>query len=321
MSSVVRRLSTDFRVSPDFFRRLKAPRPRRSALYLPGSNARALQKARELPADVVILDLEDAVSPDNKALARSQVVDALRASGTFGSREVVVRINSLDTEWGMEDIRSLADPGLHLSAVLLPKAESVEAVALADDELAKPVGGSGRGSGVPIWCMVETPLGVLRAESLAADPRVGCLVAGTSDLSTDLRCDGAWEGRAALLHSLSHTVLAARAAGIAVLDGVHLDIKDLAGFEASCVQGRALGFDGKTLIHPSTIGIANTVFAPSASEVARARRVIAAFEEAAAAGSALAVLDGKLIEQLHVRESERLLALASAIEDAEASGS
>lgn len=317
VAGVSRRLAT-FRRPADFFRRRKSAR--RSALYLPGSNARALQKARELPADVVILDLEDAVSPDNKALARSRVMDALVQKGGFGDREVVVRINSLDTEWGMEDIRSLANPNLHLSAILLPKAESVEAVALANDALAKPIGGGGgssRGSGVAIWCMIETPLGVLRAESIAADPRVGCLVAGTSDLSADLRCDGAWEGRAALLHSLSHTVLAARAAGIGVLDGVHLDINDLAGFEASCVQGRALGFDGKTLIHPSTIGIANTVFAPSASEVARARRVIAAFEEAAAAGSALAVLDGKLLEQLHVRESERLLALASAIEDAE----
>lgn len=282
----------------------QAARPRRSALYLPGSNARALEKARTLPADVLILDLEDAVAPENKVLARTQICEALNDRSTFGRRELVVRINSLESEWGLADLHGLASAAMPPDAILLPKAESVSAIHSTVEELA---------STTPIWCMIETPLGVLRAAELAAEPHVSCLVAGTSDLATDLRCDGAWEGRSALVHALSHTVLAARAFGKGVLDGVHLDIKDLTGFERSCIQGRALGFDGKTLIHPSTLDVANRVFAPSEPEVARARRVIEAFAEAARAGSALAVLDGKLVEALHVRESERLLELARAI--------
>lgn len=287
-----------------------AARPRRSVLYLPGSNARALNKARSLPADCLILDLEDAVAPDNKGLARSQIAAALADRASFGGRELVVRVNSLSTDWGADDVQQIVEH--KPDAILLPKAESTSEIDAAEKIL-------GKGIDVPVWCMVETPLGVLRAASLAEDHRVECLVAGTSDLSTDLRCNGAWEGRAALLHSLSQTVLAARAHGKCVLDGVHLDIKDLPGFEESCVQGRALGFDGKTLIHPSTIDIANRVFAPSEAELTRARRVIEAFDAATRAGSALAVLDGKLVESLHVRESDRLLALGDAIAERVAS--
>jgi citrate lyase subunit beta / citryl-CoA lyase len=165
-----------------------------------------------------------------------------------------------------------------------------------------------------VWCMIETPLGVLRADELAAMPQVSCLVAGTSDLAADLRCDGQWQQRAALLSSLSLTVLAARAHGKAVLDGVHLDLKDDAGFKTSCEQGRALGFDGKTLIHPNTLAVANETFAPSEAQVARARHIIGAFAAAVEAGSALVVLDGKLVEELHVREAQRLVAMAEAIE-------
>ena len=278
-----------------------AIRPRRSALYLPGSNARALEKAKSLPCDVLLLDCEDAVAPDNKELAREQIAGALRAGG-YGRRELVVRTNSLDTPWGVADLRAAAAAGA--DAVLLPKVEDVSMVQRAFAAL--------EGAPTAIWVMIETPLGVLRAESLAASPLVGCLVAGTNDLAADLRCDGAWAERAALLPSLAQMVLAARAHGKVALDGVHIDLADDAGLAASCDQGRRLGFDGKSLIHPKTIAAANAAFTPSADEVARARAVIAAFDAAAAAGSALAVLDGKLVEELHVRASRRLIAVAEA---------
>ena len=276
-----------------------AIRPRRSALYLPGSNARALEKAKSLPCDVLLLDCEDAVAPENKELARDQIAGALRAGG-YGRRELVVRTNSLDTPWGVADLRAAAAAGA--DAVLLPKVEDVSMVQRAFAAL--------EGAPTAIWVMVETPLGVLRAESLAASPLVGCLVAGTNDLAADLRCDGAWAERAALLPSLAQMVLAARAHGKVALDGVHIDLADDAGLAASCDQGRRLGFDGKSLIHPKTIAAANAAFTPSADEVARARAIIAAFDAAAAAGSALAVLDGKLVEELHVRASRRLIAVA-----------
>ena len=278
-----------------------AIRPRRSALYLPGSNARALEKAKSLPCDVLLLDCEDAVAPDKKELAREQIAGALRAGG-YGRRELVVRTNSLDTPWGVADLRAAAAAGA--DAVLLPKVEDVSMVQRAFAAL--------EGAPTAIWVMVETPLGVLRAESLAASPLVGCLVAGTNDLAADLRCDGAWAERAALLPSLAQMVLAARAHGKVALDGVHIDLADDDGLAASCDQGRRLGFDGKSLIHPKTIAAANAAFTPSADEVARARAVIAAFDAAAAAGSALAVLDGKLVEELHVRASRRLIAVAEA---------
>ena len=278
-----------------------AIRPRRSALYLPGSNARALEKAKSLACDVLLLDCEDAVAPENKELARDQIAGALRAGG-YGRRELVVRTNSLDTPWGVADLRAAAAAGA--DAVLLPKVEDVSMVQRAFAAL--------EGAPTAIWVMVETPLGVLRAESLAASPLVGCLVAGTNDLAADLRCDGAWAERAALMPSLAQMVLAARAHGKVALDGVHIDLADDAGLAASCDQGRRLGFDGKSLIHPKTIAAANAAFTPSADEVARARAVIAAFDAAAAAGSALAVLDGKLVEELHVRASRRLIAVAEA---------
>ena len=278
-----------------------AMRPRRSALYLPGSNARALEKAKSLACDVLLLDCEDAVAPENKELARDQIAGALRAGG-YGRRELVVRTNSLDTPWGVADLRAAAAAGA--DAVLLPKVEDVSMVQRAFAAL--------EGAPTAIWVMIETPLGVLRAESLAASPLVGCLVAGTNDLAADLRCDGAWAERAALLPSLAQMVLAARAHGKVALDGVHIDLADDDGLAASCDQGRRLGFDGKSLIHPKTIAAANAAFTPSADEVARARAIIAAFDAAAAAGSALAVLDGKLVEELHVRASRRLIAVAEA---------
>ncbi|BCX16643.1 MAG: CoA ester lyase [Geminicoccaceae bacterium] len=283
-----------------------AVRPRRSALYVPGSNARALDKARTLPADVLLLDLEDAVAPDAKEAARENVLAVLRAREGFGFRELVVRVNGLDTAWGWADLAALARAGA--DAILLPKVESADGVRRARTVL----GEAGAPAELPIWCMMETPRGILRALEIAEAPAVACLVMGTSDLTKDLHALHTGE-RLPMLVALGTCLLAARAAGIAILDGVHLDLSDTAGFAAACRQGRELGFDGKTLIHPSQIGPANAAFGPDAAAVEQARRIVAAYEEARARGAGVAVLDGRLIEALHVREAERVLALAAAI--------
>jgi len=281
-------------------------RPRRSVLYVPGSNARALEKARTLPADGLVLDLEDGVSPSAKEAARSTVVAEL-AKGGYGHRELVVRVNGADTPWGEGDLAAAARSGAN--AVLLPKAESAEAVRAAEGALA----GHGAPPELALWCMIETPRGVLAADAIAgASPRVACLVVGTSDLVKELRARHT-PGRLEVLASLSLAVLAARAHGLAVLDGVHLDLSDDAGFEAACRQGLSLGFDGKTLIHPKTIETANRAFSPGEKEVASARRVIEAHAAAAACGQGVVVVDGRLVEALHVEEARRLVALAEAI--------
>jgi citrate lyase subunit beta / citryl-CoA lyase len=281
-------------------------RPRRSALYMPGSNARALDKARGLAADVLLLDLEDAVAPAAKDEARALVVAAL-ARGGYGPRELVVRVNGEGTPWWEADLRAAARSGAH--AVLLPKVESAATVQAAERVLE----GSGAPASLALWCMVETPRGVLRVHEVAgASARLACLVMGTSDLVKDLRARHG-PSRLSVLTSLSLTVLAARAHGLSVLDGVHLDLSDEAGFEAACRQGRELGFDGKTLIHPRTLETANRVFAPDEAEVAQARRIIEAHAEAAARGQGVVVVDGRLVEALHVEEARRLVALAEAI--------
>ncbi len=281
-------------------------RPRRSVLYVPGSNARALAKARELAADGLILDLEDAVAPSAKDEARERVLAELGRGG-FGHRELAVRVNGADTPWGAGDLAAAAGSGAH--AVLLSKVESAEDVRAAERAL--------RAAGAPVeqalWCMIETPLGVLRSAEIAgASPRVACLVMGTSDLVKDLQARHTPE-RLEVVTALGLTLLAARAHRLAALDGVHLDLADDAGFEASCRQGRQMGFDGKTLIHPRTIGAANRAFSPSPEEVESARRVIAAHAEAEAAGRGVVVVDGRLVESLHVEQARRLLALADAI--------
>ena len=282
------------------------PRPRRSALYMPGSNARALEKGRSLPADALILDLEDAVAPEAKPAARAQIVAALRAGG-YGRRELVVRVNGLGTPWGRDDLAALATAGA--DAVLLPKVDDAAAVR----EAAAVLEGHGAPAGLGVWCMVETPLGVLNAREIAgAHPRMAALVMGTSDLAKDLRVLHTRD-RLPLLTALGLCVLAARAHGLAVLDGVHLDIEDAEGFAFACRQGRELGFDGKTLIHPRTIEAANAAFAPDEAEVAWARRVIDAHAAALAEGRAVAVLDGRLVESLHVEEARRLVALDDAV--------
>jgi len=281
-------------------------RPRRSALYVPGSNARTLEKARTLAADVLILDLEDAVAPAAKEEARRLVVAELARPGR-PRQERVVRVNGLETPWGREDLRTLAPAGP--DAVLLPKVESAEAVREAEGLLAK----AGAPHGQALWAMVETPRGVLRAaEVSASSPRLACLVAGTSDLVKDLHARHT-PSRIEVLTSLSLIVLAARAHGLLALDGVHLDLGDEQGFEASCRQGLDLGFDGKTLIHPKTIETANRVFAPDEEAVDRARRIIAAYEDAVVQGRGVAVVDGRLVEALHVEDARRIVALAGAI--------
>lgn len=281
-------------------------RPRRSALYMPGANARALDKARTLAADVLILDLEDSVAPDAKDMARAQVMEAVHQGG-YGSRELVIRVNGLDTPWGHADLTAAALSGA--DAVLVPKVDSAEGVRLADRVL--------RAAGAPdnlrLWVMMETPRAMLAAGDIAgASPRLECLVMGTSDLTKDLNalatCD-----RLPMVTSLGLCMLAARAYGLTALDGVHVDLEDAEGFAASCRQGRELGFDGKTLIHPKQLEAANAAFAPTVEEVARARRIIAAHAEAAAAGKGITVVDGKLVEALHVETARRTVALGEVV--------
>ncbi len=282
------------------------PRPRRSVLYVPGSNAKALAKARTLPCDALILDLEDSVAPEAKPAARAAVASAL-AEGGFAPREVLVRVNARGTEWFRADLDALARAGA--DGVVLPKAETPEAVREAADLLAA----SGAPATLTLWLTIETPRGVLGAADLAAShPWVAGLVAGTSDLTKELRARHV-PGREPLLFSLSTVVLAARAHGLAALDGVHLALDDEAGFEAACRQGRTLGFDGKTLVHPRTIETANRVYAPDPAEVAAARRVLAAWKAARAEGRGITVVDGRLVEELHAAEAERVVGLSEAI--------
>ncbi len=286
-------------------------RPRRSALYMPGSNARALEKGRTLPADVLILDLEDAVAPGAKEAARGQVLDAL-ARGGYGDREILVRVNGLATQWGRDDIAAMARSGA--DAILLVKVESAAMVHEAEEIMA----GSGAPGDMAVWCMIETPLGVLHAEEIAgASTRLGGFVMGTSDLGKDLHSRH-MPGRLAFLTSLSLCILAARAFGLAILDGVHLDLADDRGFSETCRQGLELGFDGRTLIHPKTIEVANKVFAPGEEELAWSLKIIAAHAEAEAEGKGVVVVDGRLVEGLHVENARRLVELAGMIKELEA---
>jgi citrate lyase subunit beta / citryl-CoA lyase len=285
---------------------MPAVHPRRSVLYMPGSNARALDKAKTLAADGLIFDLEDAVAPDAKAGAREQVCAALRAGG-YGERETVIRVNALATPWGYADLAAAARAGA--DAVLIPKVESADAVRQALGVLDD----AGAPADLPLWCMMETPRAMLRAEAIAAaHPRVACLVMGTSDLAKELHAAHT-QGRLPMITALGLCLLAARACGLAILDGVHLDLENDAAFAATCRQGAELGFDGKTLIHPRQIGPANQAFAPDAEALERARRIIEAHEQAARAGQGVVVVDGRLVENLHVAEARRLVQLAEAI--------
>lgn len=285
-------------------------RPRRSALYMPGSNARALEKAREIAADVLILDLEDAVAPDAKATAREQVCAAVKAGG-YGRRELVIRVNGVGTPWFTEDLAAAAEA--KPQAILIPKVSSPETL----HEVGNQLNGLWADPAIAIWAMIETPLAILDVERIARaarDPvaRLACFVMGTNDLAKETRARFV-PGRAPMLPWLTSALLAARAHGIDILDGVYNDIKDEAGFLAECEQGRDLGFDGRTLIHPSQVAVANAVFAPDEAELTRARTIIAAFDLPENAGKGAIQLDGRMVELLHAEIARRTVALADAI--------
>ena len=277
----------------------------RSVLYMPSSNARALDKAKTLPADAIIFDLEDAVAPDAKDDARGQAVAAVQ-SGAYGRRTLTIRCNGLDTPWGEADLLEAATSGA--TAVVIPKVSGVEHLAHVGAVLEK----AGAPDTLTIWAMVETPTAVLDVRAIAGADRVSALVLGTNDLAKELRA-ALVPGRAPLLPHLATALLAAREAGIIVLDGVYNDVKDLDGFTAECVQGAQMGFDGKTLIHPGQVEIANRVWAPSEDEIAYAQRVLAAFDQALAAGKGVVTVDGRMIENLHVDNARRTLAVADAV--------
>ncbi|WP_027244591.1 HpcH/HpaI aldolase/citrate lyase family protein [Leisingera daeponensis] len=274
-------------------------RPYRSVLYIPGSKPRALEKAKTLPVDAVIFDLEDAVSVDEKPNARATLAQALEAGG-FGARMKIVRINGLDTEWGRED--AIAAAKMDCDAILLPKVN-----APADlDALAEITGD------IPLWAMMETPRAMLNAAAIAAHPRLQGMVMGTNDLAKELQTRYRPD-RLPMMAGLGLCLLAAKAERLVIVDGVYNAFKDVEGLAAECAQGRDMGFDGKTLIHPAQVEVANAAFAPTEREIDTSRRQIAAFEEAQAAGQGVAVVDGKIVENLHVATAREILAKADAI--------
>jgi citrate lyase subunit beta/citryl-CoA lyase len=279
-------------------------RPRRSVLYMPAANERALEKAKTIPSDAIIFDLEDAVAPDAKPDARGKAAAAV-ASGEYGNRELTIRCNGLDTEWGADDIVAAAEA--RPSAVVIPKVDSVDAV----DDVARRLDEAGAPD-VAIWPMIETPTAIFDVRAIAAHQRVAVLVMGTNDLAKELRSPIV-PGRHPLVPHLATALLAAREAGVVILDGVYNDVKNPAGFADECRQGMEMGFDGKTLIHPSQVEPANDVWAPGADEVEYAGRVIAAFDEAVADGRGVVTVDGRMIENLHVDNARRVLAVADAI--------
>lgn len=289
---------------------MKTIRPRRSALYMPGSNARALEKARSLPADVVLLDLEDAVAPDVKEEARARVFEAVRAGG-FGHREVVIRINGLDTPWGEEDLKAAA--AARPAAILVPKVSAPEDLGRVGARL----DAQSAPHTLKVWAMIETPAAILDVAAIAQatrDPltRLACFVMGTNDLAKETRAR-LTPGRAGMLPWLMTALAAARAEGLDILDGVYNTLDDEEGFAAECAQGAELGFDGKTLIHPKQVETANRVFAPDAQEVARARAIIEAFDRPENATKGAISLDGRMVERLHADMARRTVALADAI--------
>ncbi len=281
-------------------------RPRRSVLYMPASRASALEKAKSLSADALIFDLEDAVAPDAKADARGMAVQAA-LSGEYGRREIAIRANGLDTPWGKEDLQAIAQSGAH--AVVIPKVESAKML----DEVDQILADAGAPENLWLWAMIETPKGVLRVEEIAAHSKLTVLVMGTSDLAVDLTANHTPE-RIPFLTSFGLVLLAARAHGRSVLDGVHLNLTDDKEFEAHCRQAVDMGFDGKTLIHPKQVAPANAWFGPDPKAVENAEKVVEAYETAIATGQGVATLDGKLIENLHAVQARRILAKAAAIE-------
>src|SRR6516164_4358658 len=285
-------------------------RPRRSVLYMPGSNARAMDKARTLPVDAVILDLEDSVAPDAKAVARQQVLDAVLAGG-FGGREIIIRINGLDTAWWIEDVDVVAKA--RPDAVLVPKVSGAQLL----EDLADRLVDISADHRIRVWAMMETPLAILHAAEIAAaaadvETRLAAFVMGTNDLARETRARMS-AGRAAMLPWLMTCVAAARAHGLDIIDGVFNDLGDPEGFARECAQGRDMGFDGKTLIHPSQVAACNAAFSPSQDEVAQARKIIAAFERPENRDKGVVALDGRMVERLHADMARRTLAIHEAI--------
>ena len=283
--------------------------PRRSALYMPGANARALEKARSLDADCLLLDLEDAVAPDAKTQARAQICAALEAGG-YGAREIVVRVNGLDTDWGHDDLAAIAElaeeKNCAPNAILAPKISTVADLDAVCSHLP---------DSTALWIMIETPAAIFNLDALAArvgDTPLACFVMGTNDLAKEMQA-ALVPGRAPLQAALSLSVLAARRYGLCVMDGVFNDIADMAAFEAECRQGMEMGFDGKTLIHPSQLGPCNAIFAPGAEEIAHALDVVAAFDDPANAGQGVLKVNGKMTELLHLDMARQKLAIADAI--------
>lgn len=280
--------------------------PRRSVLYMPGANDKALEKAKSLPCDAIIFDTEDSVAPDMKAVAREKVAAAVR-SGAYGRRELTIRINGLDTEWWRDDLLSAGAAGP--AAVVVPKVNSADDVALVESTLAE----AGAPEHTMIWAMLETPTAMERAVEIAtSSDRLTVLVMGTNDLAKELRA-GLIPGRHPLLWGLGRCVNAARYAGKVILDGVYNDVKNPEGFAAECAQGAEMGFDGKTLIHPTQIEPCNDAFSPSEAELEYSRRVIEAFEAGVAEGKGVITVDGRMIENLHVDNARRALAIEAAI--------
>ena len=285
-------------------------RPRRSLLFMPGSNARALEKARNLPVDGIILDLEDSVAPDAKAMARDQIAQAITAGG-FGKREVLIRVNSLDTAWWIDDVAMTGKA--RPDGILVPKVSSVEDLKTVADRL----DGINADPSIQVWAMIETARAVLHAEELAAASRdsrmrLAGFVFGPNDISRETRIR-MLPGRAAMIPMITHCILAARAHGLEILDGPYSDFSNVDGFASECAQGRDLGFDGKTLIHPSHIEACNVIFTPPKEEVAEARKIIAAFEQPENASRGAIQLDGRMVERLHADMARRTIAIADAI--------
>ncbi len=280
-------------------------RPRRSVLYMPAANERALEKAKDIQADALIFDLEDAVAPDSKEVAREQAC-AAAASSEYGNRELTIRCNGLDTPWGKDDVLAAAAAGP--AAVVIPKVDGSSYL----DEISELLNQGGAPSSTQIWAMVETPIGILHVEEIARHERMSVMVLGTNDMAKELRASITAD-RQALLPYLAMCLLSARAAGVAILDGVYNDIKDESGFKDVCVQGAEMGFDGKTLIHPNQVAPTNEIFSPSLDELDFYRRIIEEFEAAEKEGRGVLTVDGKMIENLHVDEARRALAVADAI--------
>lgn len=293
----------------------QAPRPRRSVLYMPGTNARAMEKAKGIPADALILDLEDAVAPDAKVDARTQVCDAVKGGG-YGKREMIIRTNGLDTPWGEDDIKAAVAAGP--DAVLVPKINSVEDVQIATDLM----NAAGAAPNMALWAMMETPIAMLDARDIAAQARqegarLTTFVMGTNDIAKELFCLQTPD-RLPMITALSLTLLAARAYGVTVIDGVYNEIQNADGFIQVCQQGVEFGFDGKTLIHPSQVGPCNRIFSPPEEDVAWSRTILEAFEQPENQNKGVIKVEGKMVELLHADNAKRVVAIADAIADLEA---